>query len=85
MIISPKKRGNTRLKIKPPQQSREDENESLPRADTCFFHLELPNYANESILERNIRIAINFCGSLDGDVELNIDNDPNHAGGRREA
>jgi len=43
--------------IKPAVNASHDER-SLPKADTCFFNLELPPYSNKSIMSDKILYAI---------------------------
>jgi other hect domain ubiquitin protein ligase E3 len=47
----------------------------LPRSDTCFFNLELPNYSTKEIMRERILLAINTdCDSMNADVNAdNID------------
>ncbi|KAI6658552.1 E3 ubiquitin-protein ligase HERC1-like [Oopsacas minuta] len=40
---------------------------ALPTAQTCFFHLKLPNYTSQEILAARLRYAINNCRSIDTD------------------
>ena len=39
----------------------------LPKAHTCFFQIDLPNYSTEEIMEKRILTAIRFCGDIDDD------------------
>lgn len=44
----------------------------LPKADTCFFNLELPNYSSKEILKKQLIIAISFDNdAIDNDNDLN--------------
>ena len=36
-------------------------------AQTCFFHLKLPNYTSQELLASRLRYAINNCRSIDTD------------------
>ena len=41
---------------------------ALPKADTCFFNIELPNYSSKNILKQKLLLAINFdCEGLNAD------------------
>lgn len=43
----------------------------MPKADTCFFNLELPLYSSYSILKEKILMAINFdCDSMNADDNI---------------
>ena len=42
----------------------ESETTSLPRSETCFFNLKLPNYQNEDILREKLLQAIQNCVSI---------------------
>jgi len=56
---------------------------ALPKADTCFFNLELPNYSSRSILKERLLIAINTdCDSMNAENPLNMD--PNDAALRQD-
>jgi len=46
------------MTVKPNLKHKGKADEALPRADTCFFHLELPDYSNEETCERMLSIAI---------------------------
>ena len=35
--------------IKPSTHQSKDPNKVLPKADTCFFNLELPNYSSKEV------------------------------------
>jgi len=41
--------------------------ESLPKAHTCFFQIDLPDYPSAEVLEKKLLIAIRFCGDIDDD------------------
>jgi predicted DNA-binding ribbon-helix-helix protein len=66
------KRTQTRFMIKPSMSSSTDHNSLLPKADTCFFNLELPHYTNKESMQEKILLAINFdCDSLNAEVAIN--------------
>lgn len=61
-------RTHTRLLIKAPPQNEEiNQDALLPKADTCFFNIELPVYSSEEIMREKLLLAITLCTSLDGD------------------
>mmetsp|Transcript_8144 Transcript_8144/g.8008 ORF Transcript_8144/g.8008 Transcript_8144/m.8008 type:complete len:924 (-) Transcript_8144:32-2803(-) len=60
-------RTNTRLMIKPAMNA-EHKDGSLPKADTCFFNLEIPDYSSKEILKERLRYAIlTDCESMNAD------------------
>ena len=70
------KRTQTRFMIKPSMSSASDQNFLLPKADTCFFNLELPNYSTKESMQEKILLAINFdCDSLNAEIVINEFND----------
>jgi hypothetical protein len=63
-------RTHTRLLIKaPPQGEGINQDALLPKADTCFFNIELPVYSSEKIMREKLLLAITLCTSLDGDEQ----------------
>lgn len=60
-------RTHTRLLIKAPTGNVSNQDELLPKADTCFFNIELPAYSTEEIMREKLLLAITMCTSLDGD------------------
>ena len=41
--------------------NKNDKNKNgFPRADTCFFNLELPNYTSKNIMKKNLLVAISL-------------------------
>ena len=52
---------------------------ALPKADTCFFNLELPDYSSAQVMREKILTIINFdCDGLNADIPINLD--PNRKG-----
>ena len=55
-------------------------NNGFPRADTCFFNLELPNYTAKNIMKKNLLIAIGLdnnsmnADKITGVNSMNISN-----------
>ena len=45
--------------IKPTVKDSGPADQMLPRADTCFFNIELPDYSTEIIMRERIMLAIN--------------------------
>ncbi|KAG7393228.1 E3 ubiquitin-protein ligase mib1 [Phytophthora pseudosyringae] len=63
-------RTHTRLLIKAPAQDNGvNQDALLPKADTCFFNIELPVYSSEEIMREKLLLAITLCTSLDGDEQ----------------
>jgi hypothetical protein len=52
-------RNNIRFMIKPSMNDSGPADKLLPRADTCFFNIELPDYSTEAIMRERIMLAIN--------------------------
>lgn len=51
--------------------------QSLPKADTCFFNIELPNYSTKQIMKSKLLLAINMdCVSINADDNFNPDDNP---------
>lgn len=56
-----------RFMIKPAQYSGSQDG-LLPRADTCFFNFELPNYSSKEIMKEKILLAIHTdCDSMNAE------------------
>jgi other hect domain ubiquitin protein ligase E3 len=63
-------RNHTRLMIKP-SMNNEHKDGALPRADTCFFNLELPDYSSKDILRTKLKYAfLTDCESMNADNPL---------------
>ncbi|KDO34796.1 hypothetical protein SPRG_00857 [Saprolegnia parasitica CBS 223.65] len=62
-------RTHTRLLIKPPPTSSAPQDSLLPKADTCFFNLELPAYSSLEIMTVRLQTAIQLCTSMDADEQ----------------
>lgn len=60
-------RTHTRLLIKVPPVTAQSQDGLLPKADTCFFNIELPAYSTEEVMREKLLLAITLCTSLDGD------------------
>jgi other hect domain ubiquitin protein ligase E3 len=63
------KRNNVRFMIKPASKTKyPDQDILLPKADTCFFNLELPNYSNIDVMREKILKAITLdCVSMNAE------------------
>lgn len=62
-------RTHTRLLIKAPSTTTANQDGMLPKADTCFFNVELPAYSTEDIMREKLLLAITMCTSMDGDEQ----------------
>eukprot|EP01083_Nonionella_stella_P254505 874454_1 len=59
---------HTRFMIKPSSSSKtSNQNMLLPKADTCFFNLELPKYSSKQTLRERLLLAITMSLSMNGD------------------
>jgi hypothetical protein len=54
--------------IKPMINNKSNHDQALPKADTCFFNIELPNYSSKQIMKEKILLAINL-----DNVSINAD------------
>ncbi len=60
-----------------PMMNEKKSDQSLPKADTCFFNIELPNYSTKEILKSKLLLAINMdCVSINADENFNPDDNP---------
>lgn len=60
-----------------PMMNERNHDQSLPKADTCFFNIELPNYSTKEILKAKLLLAINMdCVSINADENFNPDDNP---------
>ncbi len=60
--------------IKPMLNNRNPD-QALPKADTCFFNIELPTYSTKEILKQKLLLAINYDNvSINGDRNQSDDN-----------
>ena len=50
---------------------------SLPKADTCFFNIELPDYSTKAIMREKILLAVNLDSvSINADQIQEPDDNP---------
>jgi len=54
--------------IKPMMNTMINHDQALPKADTCFFNIELPNYSTKLKMKEKILLAINL-----DNVSINAD------------
>jgi other hect domain ubiquitin protein ligase E3 len=60
-------RTRTAMKIKPFLGPADTHDHAFPKADTCFFNVQIPRYSSKEILESKLRTAINEVSSMDAD------------------
>ena len=46
--------------IKPMVAKVKNQDQALPKADTCFFNIELPDYTTKAIMKEKILLAVNL-------------------------
>lgn len=69
-------RNGVRFMIKP-MLKKDNPDKALPKADTCFFNIELPAYSSKEILKERLLLAINLDSvSINGDRVLLPDDNP---------
>lgn len=57
--------------IKPSLNDARSSDKSLPRADTCFFNIELPDYSSKQVMRDRILLAINTdCDSMNAEEHI---------------
>lgn len=62
--------------IKPMLSANKNQDLALPKADTCFFNIELPDYSTKAIMKQRILLAVNLDSvSINAD-ENNGDDNP---------
>eukprot|EP01022_Parablepharisma_sp_SALTPOND_P017236 TRINITY_DN2714_c0_g1_i1.p1 TRINITY_DN2714_c0_g1~~TRINITY_DN2714_c0_g1_i1.p1 ORF type:complete len:4242 (-),score=491.35 TRINITY_DN2714_c0_g1_i1:9625-22350(-) len=64
-------RRQVRFMIKPALRKGGNEEAALPKADTCFFNLELPNYKSKEVMRERLLLAIHT-----DDVSMNAEDNP---------
>lgn len=75
-------RRQTRFMIKPAMNTKHGDG-ALPKADTCFFNFELPNYSSKDIMKQRILLAINTdCDSMNAEDQQMHANDGGGRGDR---
>lgn len=53
-----------------PTMNNKNGDKTLPRADTCFFNLELPDYSTMEIMKQKILLAIRTdCDSMNAEAD----------------
>lgn len=61
-------RNNIRFMIKPMINNEKNQDQALPKADTCFFNIELPDYSTKAIMREKVMLAVNL-----DNVSINAD------------
>lgn len=52
------------------QGAREDPDQYLPKAHTCFFSINLPRYSSDDIMAKQLRYTMYNCIEMDADFRL---------------
>lgn len=66
------KRTQTRFMIKPSMSTATDQDGLLPKADTCFFNLELPAYSTKEVIREKLTLVVNLdCDSMNAEIVIN--------------
>ena len=55
--------------------NKQNPDHRFPKADTCFFNLELPPYSSVKIMREKLNIVINMSGAIDADDRQDVEND----------
>lgn len=71
--------------IKPAMRAQQGDG-ALPKADTCFFNLELPDYSSKEVMKQRILLAIHTdSDSMNAEVDImdmgqdGVNNDDYHS------
>jgi hypothetical protein len=59
-----------RMLVKASTVRYRDPDQALPRADTCFFNIEIPSYSSREVMRERLQVAINMDFGLEGDDVL---------------
>jgi hypothetical protein len=62
--------------IKPMVANSYSQDQALPKADTCFFNIDLPDYSTKAIMREKILLAVNL-DSVSINADENIYNEEN--------
>ena len=63
-------KSHTRMLIKSAPYSQPDK--ALPRADTCFFNIEIPAYTSEEVMRKQLHFAISTAVTMNRDTNHEI-------------
>lgn len=64
--------------IKPMLSNIKNQDMALPKADTCFFNIELPDYSTKETMKYKIMQAVNFDNvSINADENMMSEDNPN--------
>lgn len=57
--------------------NNQNPDQALPKADTCFFNIELPKYSTKSIMKERVLLAVNLDStSINADRNMMPDDNP---------
>lgn len=69
-------RNGIRFMIKP-MLNKQNSDQALPKADTCFFNIELPQYSSKKIMKERVLLAVNLDNtSINADRNIQPDDNP---------
>ena len=69
-------RNNIRFMIKPMVAKAKNQDDVCPKADTCFFNIQLPDYSTKTKMKDMILLAVNM-DSTSINADENIYNEEN--------
>ena len=57
--------------------NKQNPDQALPKADTCFFNIELPQYSSKKIMKERVLLAVNLDNtSINADRNIQPDDNP---------
>lgn len=57
--------------------NNQNPDQALPKADTCFFNIELPKYSTKNIMKERVLLAVNLDStSINADRNMMPDDNP---------
>ena len=57
--------------------NKQNSDQALPKADTCFFNIELPQYSSKKIMKERVLLAVNLDNtSINADRNIQPDDNP---------
>ena len=68
-FISGRERLPVRLKVMP-LHTKDDPDNYLPGASTCFFWISLPQYSSVAVMRQKLLYAIHNCVDIDADYRV---------------
>jgi other hect domain ubiquitin protein ligase E3 len=60
-----------------PRLTNQNPDQALPKADTCFFNIELPQYSSKNVMKNRVLLAVNLDStSINADRNMMPDENP---------